>query len=53
MVTISMTSGKMATLDLLNIKVFLSKVYDVITYVHDVTKNFSILDSNFIVDVVM
>ena len=53
MVTISMMSGKMASLGLLNIKVFLSKVYDVITYVHDVTKKVLILDSNFIVDVII
>ena len=37
---ILMMSGKMATLGLLKIKVFLNKVYDVIISVYDVTKNF-------------
>ena len=38
MVTISMMSAKMATLDLLKIKVFRNKGYDVITSVYDVIK---------------
>ena len=37
---ILMMSGKMATLGLLKIKVFLNKVYDVIISVYDVTKKF-------------
>ena len=36
MVAILMMSAKSATLGLLEIKVFLNKVYDVIIYVHDV-----------------
>ena len=38
MVTISMMSAKMATLDFLKIKVFRNKGYDVITSVYDVIK---------------
>ena len=38
---------------LLKIKVFWSKGYDVITYVHDVIKKILSRDSNVIVDVVM
>ena len=37
MVTILMLSAKMATQDLLKIKVFLIKSYDVIIYANDVT----------------
>ena len=36
-VTILIMSAKMATLDLLKIKVFLNKGYDVIIFVYDVT----------------
>ena len=48
MVTILIMSAKMATPDLLKIKVFWNKVYDVIISDHDVT---FITDSNHIVDV--
>ena len=53
MATILMMSSKMATPDLFEIKVFWSKAYDVIIYVHDVTNKFLSRDSNYIVDVVM
>ena len=38
-VTILMMSAKIATLGLLKIKLLLNKGYDIITFVHDVTKN--------------
>ena len=38
MVAILMMSGKMASLGLLKVKVFLNKVYDVIISVYDVTQ---------------
>ena len=53
MITIFMMSAKMATLGLLKIKVFWNKGYDVIIYVHDVTKTNWWRDSNYIEDVVM
>ena len=53
MVTILMMSAKMATPDLLKIRVFWNKVYDVIISVHDVTNKFLSRDSNYIIDVVM
>ena len=40
MVTILMMSAKMATLGLVEIRVFWKKGYDVIVFVHDVTKKF-------------
>ena len=40
MVTILMMSAKMATLGLVEIRVFWKKGYDVIVFVHDVTKTF-------------
>ena len=40
MVTILMISAKMATLDLLKIKVFLNHGHDVINFVYDVHKIF-------------
>ena len=46
-------STKMATLDLLKIKVFRNKGYDVIRFVHDVTNKILLRDSNYIVDLVM
>ena len=53
MVTILMMPAKMATLDLLKIKVFRNKGCDVIISVYDIiNKNLS-LHPNFIVDVVM
>ena len=53
MVTILMISAKMATLGLFKIKLFWNKRYDVIFSVHDVTKNFFLRESNYIIDVVM
>ena len=53
MVTILMVPAKMATLELLKIKVFWNKDYDVIISVHDVTNKILSPDSNYIVDVVM
>ena len=53
MVTILMMSAKMATLDLLKIKVFWNKDYDVTISVHDVTSKILSRDSNYIVGVVM
>ena len=53
MITIFMMSAKMATLGLLKIKVFWNKGYDVIIYVHDVTKKNWWRDSDYIEDVVM
>ena len=48
-----MMSAKMATLDLLEIKVYWNKRYDVIIPVYDVTNKISSRDSNYIADVVM
>ena len=48
-----MMSAKMATSDLLEIKVFWNKDYDVIIYVHDVSNENLSRDSNYIVEVVM
>ena len=53
MVTILMMSPKMATLDLLKIKVFRYKGYGVIIFAYDVINNNLSRDPNFIVDVVM
>ena len=53
MVTLLMMSGKIATPDLLKIKVFGRKGYDVIISIHDVTSRFLSRDSNYIIDVVM
>ena len=52
-VTILMRSAKMATLDLLKIKIFWNKGYDIIIYVHYTTNKILSCDSNYIVDVVM
>ena len=46
-------SAKIATPDLLKIKVFRKKVYDVIISVYDVTSKISSRDSNYRVNVVM
>ena len=46
-----MMSGKLATLDLLKIKLFWNKGYDVIIYVNDVTNKILSRDSNYVVDV--
>ena len=47
-----MISAKLATPDLLEIKVFRNKSYKVITSVHDITNKILSRDSNYIVDVV-
>ena len=51
--TILMMSAKIATLGLLKIEVFWNKGYDVIISIHDVTNSILLLDSNYIVDLVM
>ena len=43
----------MATLDLLKIKIFWNKGYDIMIYVHYTTNKILSCDSNYIVDVVM
>ena len=53
MVEILMMSAKLAILDLLKIKVFGNKVYDVIFFVHDTTSKVLSCDSIYIVNVVM
>ena len=53
MVTILMIPAKIATLDLLKIKVVWNKGYDVITSVCDVANEILSRDSNYIADVVM
>ena len=52
MVTNLMMSVKMATISLLNLKVFSIKGYDIIISDHDVTNKILSRDSNYIVDVV-
>ena len=53
MVTSLMMSAKLATLRLLNIKVFWNVGYDVIISVHDVINKILSRDSNYDVDVDM
>ena len=55
MITVLMMPAKMATLDILKMKVFWTKRYDVLIFVHDVNNIILSLshDSNYIVDVVM
>ena len=53
MVTISMMSAKMATPDLLKIKVFWNIAYNVILFVQDFTNKILSRDSNYTVEVVM
>ena len=48
-----MMSAKMATIDLLKMKLFWNNAYDVIIFVHDVTNKLLSRDSNYIVDVVI
>ena len=48
-----MMSAKLATLDLLKIKIFINKAYNVITSAHNVTNKILSRDSNYLVDVVM
>ena len=50
---ILMMSPKLATLGLLNIKVFRSKSYDVILSIYDFANNILSSDSGYIVDLVM
>ena len=45
--------SEMATVDLLKIKIFLSKGYDAIISLHDVGNKILSCDSNGIIDVVM
>ena len=53
MVTILMMPAKMATLGYLKIKSSWKKVYDLLTSVYDVTNKILLLDSIYIVNVVM
>ena len=53
MVAILMMSAKTTTPGLLKIKVFWTKVYDVIVLVYDITNKILSCDSSYIVDVVM
>ena len=53
MVTILMMLTKLAPPDLLKIKIFQNKGYDVINPNHDVTNKILLRDSNYIVDVIM
>ena len=48
-----MISAKMATPDLLKIKVFWNKGYDVMIFVHDATNKILSGKSNYIIDVAM
>ena len=52
MAKIVMMSAKMATQELLKVKLFWNKGYYVIYYVYDVTKKILSYESNYIVDVV-
>ena len=53
MIALLLMSAKLAIPDILEIKLFLSKGYDVITSFHKVTKKILSRDSNYIVAVVM
>ena len=48
-----MISAEMATLGILKKNAVWNKGYDIINYVHDITRTFLSRDSNYIVDVVM
>ena len=48
-----MMSAKLATLDLLKIKIFWNKGYEVTISVHDATNKILSRDSKYIVDLVM
>ena len=48
-----MMSAKMATLGLLEIKIFWNKGYDVLSFVNEVTNKILSGESNYIVDVIM
>ena len=53
MFAILMMLAKLATLDLLKLKVFWNKGYDVIIFVHGVTNKGLSPNSNYIVDLVI
>ena len=53
MVLILMMTAKLATLGILEIKIFWNKSYDVIISVHDVTNKILSRESNYTVNVVM
>ena len=53
MAAILMMSAKLATLDLLKVKVYWNKGYDVMTSFHDVTNKILSRDWNYIADVVI
>ena len=53
MVAIMMMSPKLTTLGLLKINLFLTKVYDVIFSVHDVTNKILLFDASYIIDLLM
>ena len=53
MVTILMTSAKLATPGRRKIKIFWNKVNDIIIIDYDVSNNILLRDSNYIVDAVM
>ena len=53
MVAILMMSAKLATLGFLKVKIFWSKIYDVIISAHGVTKKHFWCYSNYTLDVVM
>ena len=53
MVTILLISAKLANPGLLKIKIFRTKVYDIIIPDYDVTNNIFLRESNYIVDLVM
>ena len=50
MLAILIMSAKLATLDLLKIKVFRNKGFDVIVFVHGIINKMLSRDSNYIVD---
>ena len=53
MVAILVMSAKLATLGLLEIKIYWSKDYDFKIFVHDFTNKILSRDSNYIVDVII
>ena len=53
MVLILMMTAKLATLGILEIKIFSNKSYDVIISVHDVNNKILSRESNYTVNVVM
>ena len=53
MFAILVMEAKLATLSLLEIKVFLGKRYDAMISAHEVTYKILLRDSNYIIDVAM